>query len=78
MSVNPRVDSIKFIGAVADRRAYSASVTYDGEPPTLVTFTGPTGDYGPVVMSFGGIQEFVFEPSRLGPFGEGWISRFYA
>jgi hypothetical protein len=62
---------------VAGQIAYSASVTYDNEPPQLITFVGSTFG-GPVVMvTSTGAQVFVIDHERFGTFGPEWVRRFF-
>lgn len=77
--MNPRIIKISNAGSMASQRSVVATVQYPSEPPTTVTFVGPSGGgSGPVVMIYGrGKQTFVSDPSRFGKFGTGWVRRFF-
>ena len=75
----PKLSTVTGLGLMADRVAYSVNVTYPGSPMHRTVFTGPTHEHGPVVMVMhDGLQAYVEEPSRFGPFGKAWVRRFYA
>jgi hypothetical protein len=63
---------------IAGQLAYSTSVTYAGEPSSVVTFTGNVYG-GPVVMVTPGMPRgtFVTDPERFGSFGPAWVRRFF-
>ena len=78
----PTVDRIQFEGAIADRAAYHAIVTYpNGGGTVSVTFTGPARGMGVVLMStdYGRHWVRVDDPARFGPeFGYNWVRAFFA
>lgn len=73
----PSVANIRRHNGIAGQIAYSADVTYPGEPTRQVTFVG--SQYGGIVVmvSPGGEQTFVTDPSRFGTFGPEWVRRFF-
>lgn len=71
-----RVENIKRHSGIAGQFAVSVDVTYQGEDPMHVTFTGSVYG-GPVVMDNGRHQVFVTDPGRFGEFGTEWVRRFY-
>jgi hypothetical protein len=78
--ITPTLGAVKSHGVMADRRAYSITVVYPGETAREVAFTGPTTEYGPVVMLTeqwpGGIH--VDDSGRFGEFGPEWVRRFFS
>lgn len=78
MTQTHTLDSIKRLPGIAGQIAYEATVTYEGEEPSTVTFIGSVYG-GPVVMvTESGAQTFVTDPGRFGGFGEEWVRRFFA
>jgi hypothetical protein len=68
--------SIRRRGGIAGQVQYDATVTYEGEEPSTVSFVGSTFG-GPVVMiQPSGAQVFVNNPRRFGHFGEQWVRSF--
>lgn len=76
----PRLSTIVKTGYLADSATYAVNVTYEGEDPRRVHFTGDPIHGGPVVMSTPSIPRgtFVTDPTRFGTFGPEWIRRFFA
>lgn len=75
----PNISTVTGLGMMAANRAYSVNVTYPGATMHRTVFVGPTSEHGLVVMILpGGMQTFVPDPSRFGPFGKNWVRRFYA
>jgi hypothetical protein len=63
---------------VAGQVSYTVPVTYPGEATERITFVGNVYG-GPVVMvTPSGVQTFVTEPVRFGPFSPEWVRRFFA
>ena len=74
----PELGPVRSRAGVAGAIAYTIDVTYPGEEPKTVTFTGSVYD-GPVVMiTPDGSQVYVTEPSRFGSFSAEWVRRFFA
>jgi hypothetical protein len=73
----PEIISLKRIAGIAGQVQYTATVQYEGEGPSTVTFVG--SQYGgPVVMiQASGAQVFVNDPGRFGTFGEAWVRSFF-
>lgn len=72
------IRSIKRHAGVAGQVSYTATVEYEGETPSSVTFVGSEAYGGPVVMvTESGAQRFVTDPGRHGSFGESWVRRFF-
>lgn len=65
--------------AIANQVAYTVTVAYPDEEPSVVTFVG-TSDGAPIVMvtpgNPGGM--FVSRPERFGEFGPEWVRRFFS
>lgn len=75
--LTPELGAIRRENGVAGQVAYQVEVTYPGEPTGRVAFTGSIYG-GPVVMALpSGVQTFVTDPERFGPFGPSWVRRFY-
>lgn len=77
----PELWTITRDGAMAGLTSFTATVEYEGEGKSRVTFVGVASEYGaPVVMvtpaNPAGV--FVTDPSRFGPFGHEWVRRFFA
>jgi hypothetical protein len=79
-NVTPTLGNIRTYGSMADRRVYVVPVTYPGEVTREVAFTGPTTEYGPVVMVTerfpNGLR--VYDAGRYGEFGPNWIREFFS
>jgi len=74
----PNVKSVSRVNGVAGQLAYVATVEYEGEPDSVVTFVGSTYG-GPVVMvTPSGAQTFVTDPDRFGRFSPRWVRAFFA
>lgn len=70
------IHSIKRTRGIAGQIQYTATVQYEGEEPSIVSFVGSQFG-GPVVMiQPSGAQVFVTNPGRFGHFGEGWVRNF--
>jgi hypothetical protein len=80
-SSGPRVLKVTPGKTFASQRSIAATVQYPGEKPSRVEFVGPSasiGGSGPVVMiTEGGQQTRVTDPSRFGDFGPSWVRRFF-
>lgn len=61
---------------VAGQVSYTATVEYEGEEPSSVTFVGSVYG-GPVVMVTAQAQVYVTEPERFGKFSAEWVRRFF-
>lgn len=77
MSDTANVLKIMQTSGIAGQVAYTATVQYEGEEPSSVTFIGQKNSYGPVVMVTTGGQVFVTEPGRFGKFCAEWVRRFF-
>jgi hypothetical protein len=74
------LSAIKVSHGVAGQLSASATVTYEGEEPSEITFVGSHFG-GPVVMVSGGHQTFVTDPQRFGAFEKDpkeWVRHFFA
>jgi len=78
MSDTVNVLKIMQATGVAGQVSYTATVQYEGEEPSSVTFVGQKNSYGPVVMvTRPGVQVFVTEPGRFGKFNVEWVRKFF-
>lgn len=75
----PEIVSIRKQRYIAGRVAYTATVSYPGEPDSCVSFLGSVYG-GPVVMVTEAEQDgqFVTDPNRFGRFGPDWVRQFFA
>lgn len=82
MTDAPVVTDIKRVNGVADQVGYTATVTYEGEDPSLVTFTGSVHG-GPIVMVTPGNPRGVFVSNRVterigSTLSPEWVRQFFA
>ena len=78
MSDKPTVTNVKRHAGIAGQFKVTATVQYPGEEAATATFVGSVFG-GPVVMVLpSGIETFVRDPERHGPFGTEWVRRFFA
>jgi hypothetical protein len=74
----PMLGPIRKARGVAGELCFTVEVTYEGEPPSVLSFVGNVYG-GPVVMVMpSGRQTFVSDPGRFGEFGAEWVRRFFA
>lgn len=75
----PTIQKIRRNAGIAGQVSFEATVQYDGEDPSTVTFVGSTTYGGPVVMVTPANPRgtFVRHPGRFGDFGEAWVRRFF-
>lgn len=77
MSEKAVIQKLVMARGVAGQVSYTATVKYEGEEPSSVTFVGSTYG-GPVVMVTAAGQTFVTDPGRFGRFSAAWVRAFFA
>lgn len=76
--MSPTITNVKKHAGIAGQFEVSATVTYEGEEPSVARFVGDVYG-GPVVMIMpSGVQTFVTDQGRFGKFGTEWVKRFFA